>query len=396
MGNVKWVIGICLVFSVLCFSSTANASDVSTTLTQSRFGSNLTSNIGGLTIGYVKVGSAEVTNLSWHPDFKLGPLGLGLDVNEALGTTRPSGYENVVVRYVEYDDGQKGLRYGVVDNLTWGHGLLMKDYSTRATGPILLNNEQMATRGYVDFGQYAVRAMVTKSGLWAGRLEERVNPMLTLGQSYITDTVGVTPVGAATVQKVSGIGLDASVPLPLNLEGYAEYAQLLNQGGGLSVGLSWAYDLMVANANFLAEYRFLGKGFVPGYFDSDYQSNPVNLASVEATGNVKNGYLAQLGVNALGLASLKATYEYYNESNPLLMADLFAKLPADVEVTGYYQQPNFTDFRALTLENGAIMGGSVAYPLNPFTKLVVNYKKAYNPATSQVEESQYYEVRFNF
>ncbi len=370
----------------MILGSTALALDTST---------SLSSNIGGLTIGFVKVGTAEITNLAWHPNFKFGSWGAGFDINESLGTSKPAGYENVVVRYVEYDDRTKGLRHGVVDNLTWGHGLLMKGYSTRIIGPVLLNNEQMATLGYLDMNTYVARALVTKSGLYGGRVEERVNPLLTLGQSYITDTVGVTPPGTTTVQKVTGVGVDASVPLPLNLEGYAEYAQLLNHGSGLSVGLSWAYDLMVANASFLAEYRFLDSKFIPGYFDSDYQSNPINLASVEATGNVKNGYLAQLGINALGLAKFNATYEKYNESNATLMANLFAKLPQEVEVTGYYQQPNFSDFRALTLENGAILGGSVAYPLNPFTKMVVNYKKAYNPATGQVEESQYYEVKLS-
>jgi len=30
-----------------------------------------------------------------------------------------------------------------------------------------------------------------------------------------------------------------------------------------------------------------------------------------------------------------------------------------------------------------------------FTTLVTHYKKAYNQATSQVEESQYYELKFS-
>lgn len=388
----KW----CLVIVICFLGFSAQALDTATTLTQSDSTTSLNSNIGGISIGFAKVGSAEVTNLAWHPDFKYGPWGLGADVNLALGdSSKPSGYENVVVRYVKYDDSKKGLCYGVIDNLTWGHGLLMKEYSTRALGPIILNNEQAGTLGYLDMEAYVVRGLVTKSGLYAARVEERVNPVLTLGQSYITDTVGVVPVGTTTIQKVTGVALDASLPLPLNFEGYAEYAQLVNYGGGLTAGVSWAYDMMVANASFLAEYRMLGDKFVPGYFDSDYQSNPVNLASVEAAG-AKNGYYAQLGVNALGLARLRASYENYVNSRPSLMADFYAKLPQDVEVTGYYQQPNFNDYRSLSFEQGAILGGTLAYPVNPFTKLVLNYKKAYNPATGQVEESQYYEVKLNF
>jgi hypothetical protein len=350
-----------------------------------------------VTIGYIKVGTREVGNLAWHPDLKIGPWGFGADVNVPLGQDKPSGYENVVLRYAEFDDGKKGLRYGVIDNLTWGHGLLMRNYSSRVTGPILLNNEQMAYKGYLDMDRYVVRALGTRRGVYGFRVEERINPMLTLGQTYLTDSDGVTPLGTTEVQKVSAIGIDAAVPLPLNFEGYAEWAQLMGHGSGFSAGVSWGMDIMVASASFLTEYRLLDSRFVPGYFDSDYETNPINLASAEATGNVKNGYFAQMGVNALGLAALNMAYENYNDSDAAsVSADLFAKLPLDIEVTGYYKQPQFNNFRSLSLEEGAVMGGSIAYPVNPYTKLVVNYKKVYNPDTKQVEESQYYELRLSF
>jgi hypothetical protein len=357
----------------------------------------LQSNIGGISIGYVKVGSSEVGNIAWHPDLKVGAWGLGADVNIPLGQNPPAGYENAVLRYVEYDDLKKGLRYGIVDNLTWGHGLLMKNYSSRQYGPVIINNEQMAYKGYVDLDKYVVRGLGTKSNIYAFRLEERINPMLTLGQSFITDTDGVKLAGTTEVQKVAGFSVDATMPLPFNFEGYAEWAQLVDHGSGLSAGLSWAYDLFVANASFLVEYRMMDKKFIPGYYNTDYETNPVNLASAEAAGNAKNGYLAQLGLNALGLATLNVVYESYNDSSSAaLNADLTAKLMQGIEVAGYYKQPNFVNYRSLTLEEGAVMGGSIAYPVNPYTKLVVNYKKAYNPSTAKIEESQYYELRLSF
>ncbi|MBI5399191.1 hypothetical protein HZB07_01045 [Candidatus Saganbacteria bacterium] len=359
--------------------------------------SRLQSNIAGLSLGYVKVGSREVGSLAWHPDFKLGPYGLGADVNLFLGQDKPIGYDNLVLRYLEYNDGKKGLRYGVIENLTWGHGLLLDKYSTRAYGTLVLNNEQLAYLGFVDLDSYVVRALLTKRGLYGVRVEERINPMLRLGQTYIADNSGVTPLGTTESQKISGLGLDATVPLPLNFEGFAEYAQLIGKGSGYGAGLSWGYDMMVANASFLAEYRVLDKNFVPGYYGPDYETNPINLSSAEATGNVKNGYLAKLDVNALGLASLKAIYEKYNDSNSgSLNADLTAKLPQDVEANYYYKQPNFSNFRSLSFEDGAILGGSLAYPINPFSKVVLHYKKAYNPITAKVEESQYYELRLSF
>jgi len=386
----------CLVVGLL--ASLACAEDVRTTITTGTDSpTRLESKLGEMSLGYIKVGSKEVGSLAWNPDFKFGPLGFGFNVNIPLGDNKPAGYESVVLRYVEYDDSKKGLRYGVIESLTWGHGLLMDGYSTRMYAPIFLNNEQMAYKGYIDMDNFVVRGLTTKTGVYGIRVEERIHPMLTLGQTYISDSNGVTPPGTTEVQQVSGIGLDATVPLPLNLEGYAEYAQLIDHGSGLSAGVSWAYDIMVARASFLAEYRVLDSRFVPGYFDADYETNPINLSSAEATGNVKNGYRAKLGINAMGFATLDATYEWYNDSEyGAVAADLFAKLPGDIEARGYYQQPKFTNFRSLTLEEGAVVGGSLAYPVNPFTRIVVHYKKVYNPATMQVEESQYYELRLSF
>ncbi|MDD5593584.1 MAG: hypothetical protein PHG97_02430, partial [Candidatus Margulisbacteria bacterium] len=220
------------------------------------------------------------------------------------------------------------------------------------------------------------------------------------GQYYINDSTGRTFVqaGGATrsFPSVAAIGADAIMPLPANFQAYAEAGQIINHGNGLAAGLSWAYDLMVANASFSAEYRMLDKGFVPGYFGVDYENNPVDLASAEATNTPKNGYLAKLGLNALGLASLTAVYESYNNSNSSLTADLTAKFTDQWNVRGYYKQPNFVDFRSISLEQGAVLGADVAYKVNQNMSLVTHYKKAYNPVTGQVESTQYYEVALSF
>ncbi|OGC24926.1 hypothetical protein A2291_02180 [candidate division WOR-1 bacterium RIFOXYB2_FULL_42_35] len=355
----------------------------------------LQSQLGGMSIGYLKVGSEVVGNLAWHPEFKLGYFGLGLDVNMPMGEQRPFGYENVVLRYVEYDDGQIGLRYGILYNVTWGHGLLLDNYSTANFGPLLANNTQQAFQGYVDFDQYVVRSIVTRTGVYALRLEERVNPSLTLGQTVITDIDGVTPVGATTIQKVTGIGVDVTVPLPLNFVGFAEVARLVDHGDGFGTGVKWSADLSVFKSSFLVAYRLMNRGFAPGYFGVDYEINPVNLASAEAT-NDKNGYLAQYGLSFLDLASFSIGYEKYNETEATLSGKVFAKLSEQVSVTGYYEQPNFVDFRSLNLQDGAVVGGVVYYKVNPYTTLVTHYKKAYNPTTGLVEESQYYEVKLSF
>ncbi len=357
--------------------------------------SNFSSKLGEIGIGFIKEGTREVGNVQWQPDFKLGPIGLGLDVNYPLGQNKPVGYENIVLRYVEYDDSKRGLRYGVLDSVTWGHGLLMKNYSTRTSGPITLNNAQLGLLGYYDFEKVVTRGMWTKTGVYALRLEEKVNPWLTLGQSYIGDSDGVLIPGTAIIQKVGGVGIDATVPLPWNFQGYAEWARLIQYGSGLSTGIGWDYDMMIAKADFVAEYRLLDRNFVPGYYGPDYETDPVNMASIEASTSNKNGYLIQANANVLEIAQASLAYENYNNSNATVKGKLAGKIGEKVTVSGYYDQPNFVDFRSLTLEQGAIMGGYIAYKVNLFTTVITHYKKAYNKTTAQVEESQYYELRFS-
>lgn len=388
----------CLLLAVTCSHAEL---PVSTTVTSSSNGpTQVQSNIGGLSIGFIKVGSAEVATLGWHPDFKFGPWGLGADVNLGLGDNKPANFEGAVLRYAKYDDSQKGLTYGVLNGVTVAHGLVMKNYSTRIGSQIMLTNEQMGFFGYVDLDKYVVRGMITRNNIYMGRIEERVNPMLTLGQYYINDSTGRTIIQGdgttRTYPQVAAIGADATLPLPANFQAYAEAGQLINHGAGASAGLSWAYDMMVANASFSAEYRMLDKAFVPGYFGSDYENNPVDLASAEATGSPKNGYLVQTGINALGLMTFNAVYESYLNSNSALTADLMSKLGDQITVRGYYKQPNFVDFRSISLEQGVVLGADVAYKLNPNTSLITHYLKAYNPASGQVESTQYYEVALNF
>ena len=71
--------------------------------------------------------TSHSSNLS--PDFKLGPLDLGLNFNLYLplksANFYPSDLSFVTLRYLGYDDGQFGIQYGRLQNVTYGYGLLM-------------------------------------------------------------------------------------------------------------------------------------------------------------------------------------------------------------------------------------------------------------------------------
>jgi hypothetical protein len=385
------------------FAAGVYATNTTSILTSSTGGSTslLSSFTNGFNLGMVKTGSAEVGMISWNPDFKLGPWALGLDFNIPLGSQNTAGIQNIVFRYAEYNDGNKGLRYGVLDSVTLGHGLIMKDYTTRSNSNVVLTNDQMGLKGYYGFGPSEVDGMATWSHIYQVGAKQKVHPRLTLTEYYVADVDGVNVVqtdgSTRNFPAQSAFGVDATVPIMGNWDLFAEAGQMANHGNGYGVGTGWAFDLLkFISASFSFTYRMLDQGFVPGYFNIDYESNPIDLSSVEASGNNKNGYVGELALAMANRLEATLTYEDYNDSNPALTGQAAAIITDQISATAYYKQENFADFRSLSLEEGAILGGSLTYKINAFTSLTVNYKRAYNASTGQVEESQYYEMGFGF
>ncbi|MFA4858788.1 MAG: hypothetical protein WC901_05315 [Candidatus Margulisiibacteriota bacterium] len=394
---------VVLLVLVLLFSVTGvYATDVSTWITATPSGAtSLSTNLSnGISLGYVKVGSGEVGLVSWKPDFKLGPWALGFDFNIPVGSSNPAGIQNVVFRYAQYDDHQKGLRYGVLDNVTLGHGMIMKDYSTRYSYDLILTNNQMGAQAYYNFNKWGLLGMATWHSVFNFGAKQYVNPRLTLTEYVVADSDGVNVLQSDGVTRnfpaQSGFGVDATVPIIGNWDCFAEAGQLNNHGAGVGLGTDWAYDLFgLMQSTFMLTYRVMDKGFVPGYFDVDYESNPVDLSSAEA-GSGRNGILGAWAFNVANRLAATLTYEDYNDSNPSLIALANAIVSDKILASGYYKQENFTDLRALSYEQGAILGAAVTYKLNPFSSLTWNYKKAFNSTSGQVEETQYISAGIGF
>jgi len=337
----------------------------------------------GLGIGFYKTGSSEVGVMAWHPDFKFGYFGVGADINITLGDKKPAEIENFVVRYVEYDTGRMGIKYGVLANMTLAYGMLMNNYSTSIKGGSILNSSQTGVRAYFKNDRFGVEALGTKSNVYGARISEKILPMLVIGQSIAGDQVQ------------SGYSLDAGIPLNDWSGFYSEWAHLNNHGSGFSAGFGAGQNFGIFSWNFKAERRLLDSNFVPGYFNEQHDIDPINMASVEASGVKKDGYLAGLSGKFLDLASAAITYENYNGGNPSLIGEVTAKY-TDFFFYGNYSQPNFQDFRSLDFTQGAVIFSKLGYKVNPLTMLIANYKKAYDPALGRVIESNWYEVQLNF
>lgn len=349
----------------------------------------------GVSIGLVKFDSASMGLFSWRPNLEFGPLTLSLDVNLPLGDQRPSQFESAVVRYADLTTEIFGIRYGILEDITFGYGLLLNDYSTTIKGGITLNNRQVGLRTYYKGDLISSEILGTWSGLYGIRLTERIY-FFTFGQAYLVDTDGVAILKTDGTFKnfppQSGYSLDVGVPILPGTELYAEMAHLNNHGSGYSAGFKLGSDLYFLKTSFKIERRFIESNFVPGYFNAQYEIDPVDLNSAEATGEKKDGYLAELLASTFGIGRLGIIYENYNGSNPALSGDAFLDLGFPWFVSIFLRQPNFKDFRSLTVEEGAVLGGDLGYRINPYTNFTIHYKKAYDPALGKVIEGATYAV----
>ncbi len=355
-------------------------------------------NAGGF--GIVNNGGVSAPVFRWTPDFKYGALGIGLDINVPLYNGDQVGIDNMVVRYLEYATTDWGARYGLISNVTYGAGLMMSNYTTVLKGGLIPSDQQAGLRAYYKKDIYSLEVLGTWSRVYGARATQQVLPYLTFGQYFVCDADGITQIRPDGTQKVfpsqSGWGVDAMAPFFLNSVLFAEYAKLNNYGGGLSAGISAGYDLALARLNFKAEKRYLDKDFVPEYYNEEYETNPVDIVSYEAAGISRDGYKVSMTGDVLNTAKFWAVLEGYNGSNSALKAEASANLGSQYFAAAGYYQPNFVDARSLDLREGAIITTKLGYKVNPFTQVIANAKRAYDPDQGKVVVTQWYEVALSF
>lgn len=353
----------------------------------------------GISLGMLNTGTANTGLASWNPDIGLGAFKLGLGINVPFNDPTGRVVDNIVVRYAQYDSRRWGFRYGVISNYTLGYGLLVNNYTSAQTG-IIQSNQQSGLRVYYKQDIYGAEGMGTWSKFQAVRLTEEIMPRLVLGQYYAGDSDGINflrPDGTRVVYpSQSGFGIDAGYSVWNGGTVFAEYAKMNNHGSGISAGFNQDMGILIGRANFRAERRLIDRNFVPGYFNENYETDPIDIASYEASNTSKNGYKVQLGATVLSLGNIWAVLEGYEGSNTTLKGYASAKIGDLYFAEAGYSQQNFIDARSLTLDQGAVITGKLGYKVNPFTTVIANYKQYYDPAAGKVVYTQWYEIALSF
>lgn len=299
-----------------------------------------------------------------QPDF-MNILGSGLSIglNLALYQDPDTGVvrigspdENVkisnFINWLEYDGKYTYLRYGNLENITYGYGMLLANYSKKGARGIQVGFDNLTSARFgsrvllpLDITSFHPWTMEETSSLYAARLTSKVRLLLLpfqAGATIVTDTNSSLHLLPYAVPN-TGVGLDVSMPGLSLLEPYMEMAYLNNFGYGAELGVR---GKVFSNFWYQTGFRAMSESFIPNYFGNDYEEYKKNsllaiAAPSDVTGRIlpdlynagtyaaTSGAYFQAGAN-LGLASLKLSYENYSGREayaPILSADFIAQSP---------------------------------------------------------------------
>lgn len=344
----------------------------------------------------------SVVSLGLNPELHRGPVGVSLDLRiyytqngDRIGffLDRESGrildrteirLDHVLqlIRWIEYDTPAFGARWGRLDPVTVGEGILVSGYRM---------GDETGARVRADLGVAGAMVLVPTNPtthLYAGRLfwrPVRSSPLQVGLQAALEretdleqrENKGLD--GRATPKgTVKGYGLDVVYPLSI-VTLYGQAATLAGKDEpsldrwGASAGLSGSLAIL----GWRAEYR-VGRGFAFGYFDGLYETwaGPHGDASqLDIPAGVSvSGYRLQADLTIPLISGLAAgaSYEGYRGQDDRLGLHASVRLPDSLEATvSYLRTPVWKDEVPKVESERALLVADLRYPVRPGLYVIV-------------------------
>lgn len=359
----------------------------------------------GFSIGQVVYtapdGTTEnIPKISASPKIKLSHLTAGFDVNflvtdekkrDNLGDTAKNEF---VVDFVSYQTKRFLARWGEINGMTLGQGLIMNNYySTARTTSALYSNDDKAALLDIKT-KLGLTAFWTQTQITGGRLSYhlgRGERGLILGGTFITDRNQPTTKG----DQLTVFGVDAFWPIFARKTGIGvEWAKIKDFGSGFSAG----FQLGGNSIRWTNSFRNFDSDFQPSIFDSHYETHRAGGDKFSpGVGDVKNGFLSQLDLffsiptasGTEGTLRVTGAYEDYENVEPRLIAEAYARVSGgegyfkDLRAKLTYEQQNYR----LTsgLPTNGIWKGELAMPLNDHLDLILRYTRTMDPIGNDVQ-----------
>jgi hypothetical protein len=321
--------------------------------------------------GYFSDSKIASGTLSLNGDYSATDATYGISLNANL-SNRNYGLESLVVKYVEYDNGKLGVSYSPIENLSFGHGLLLNDLSTAYYQPAFSTNKQRGLKVDYDLGGIVVEGVGTYSHLYGISLKDISLFNMNFGLEYLSDARMVSAEGYGR----SACGAYVELPLTEEFGLFAEEASTSNGGEGALAGISLDYDLIFAFSKITLAGASFNDRFIPGYFTSGYDLDPVDFVSLESKTGRRYGTMVSLDTGILGFIDLNYRNESYTDGGCANSGSFLISPFGGLNITGFVKELSFLDYRAVKGVDSDLIGGSIEYDMGGGMNASLNYKKS--------------------
>ncbi len=364
--------------------------------------------MGGL--GVVVIDGKLYYRLQLVPEVSIYKFGIGLDGDVLFNQDglrkedwSPKSRWVRVIRYLRWGQKRDGLyaRVGALDAATLGHGFLMYRYANQAANDV---DRKLGMEFDLDLGLVGLESVVSnfeRAEIYGGRAY--VRPLRSTAIPIVKGLeVGATVVGdvdqdqnKSTDDGVTAFGFDLGLPLintNLLYTGlYYDYGKIVHLGHGQAVGIG--ADLRspgnVLNLSARLEQRFLGRRFVPQYFDRFYEverylpgPSPVRksyIVGLDSTAD--HGTYGEMAATLLGQLDILGSYQYTFKNPKSGVLHLGTKLPRlipKVELAAAYDHKGIGQFGDMGKQDEnflfTVEGG---YQVQRFVMLYLTYQRTY-------------------
>lgn len=389
--------------------------------------------MGGVGLAFIGGDTYYAVNL--RTEMAFGQFGLGIDLplhfNTDNGELRHEDWDTTydyfrIIRYLRYGRKRRTpvyARLGTLDGARLGHGFIMNYYTNEAN----YDARKIGTEFDLKFDRWGLETVVSnydRVEILGGRAY--VLPLkgfnnlllfnrLTFGATFVTDRDPDET--SATDDAVTIYGLDVELPLlysgPFFSSIYADYAKIHNYGSGVAIGIEaglWKLGGLISLQAKL-ERRFLGKEFLPTYFNPFYEvekARVVNSITVTKQNLLlqrisrEQGYYGELFGDVIKIVKLLGTFERIDgapNSGRLHLAALLSNAIPRISARGIYDKNGVEDFwDAFTVNDRSILRAGVGYQINPYLYFFTDYVWTFhtNEQTGELESQRRVEPQISF
>jgi len=337
----------------------------------------------------VTIDDQRYGKFSLSPDLQFGPLLFAFDANLYLTSEDiPAELDYFTLRYVGMDIDEKyGFRVGRLRNTNFGQGLLVRNYDSGSLGSNELGFDKLGYLAYASFYDVGMKVMRTATKVNALRLTYTYNDSFILGApiifggTYVNDEDGINAlIDGTNISRpnAAAYSLDVSVPIAGDfLTSYVEYAQFSETGEGKGT-VAGARGSIPGIIDYRAEFRVLGNGFAPGYFNSAYETTSFDF-NTDTLQSRDSGFLFGLATRLMEeKAKVGASFETFEGHEGTLRA--YARWNEIADTTGIvrYTKPFAAD-------DQQVIEGIFTMHTQGLFDYTVSYKRVYFNAGDYTE-----------